>query len=348
VLAQLAAGLLLDWRGLAVRFPSAARVLANARRDGRAPDVVFLGSSRFQGLLDDEATTLLRQENPQAGPVEVCNAAVPGGDPIVEDFLLERLLRQGSRPRLAVVEVSPDTVNHLNLWFNLHPHRQITWRDTPTYFCDVCRAGELKKLAQSRLVPLYAQRRGLLHQLVAAIASPAEPARADGFGGPVPALQPDGHLPWDALLQVHRPPLSPAEAKVRQAAVAVGGKRFSDYRPGGTTAAALERLLQRCNRHGIEVVLIGAANDSSFRRLYTPEIDAAYFAYIGHLKTTYSCRFLDYRDAVPDQLFGDVCHLNGEGGHYLTRKLTHEVLSPWLRARCIDSRNDQSLAASRG
>jgi hypothetical protein len=335
-LAQLAAGLLLDWRGLAVRFPSAALVLALAPRAPRGPDVVFLGSSRFIPLRADEAAALLCRETPAAGPVEVYNAAVPGGDPIAEDFVLERLLRQGSRPRLAVVEVSPDTVNHYNQWFNLHPHRQITWRETPRYFCDICRAGEFKKLAQARLVPLYAHRRGLLRQLAGAVACcapPAESASADVSGGAAPSLPSDGHVPWDSLLQVHSPPLSPAEAEHRRAMAANAAARFRDYRPGGTTAAALERLLQRCRRHGIDVVLIGAPGDSSFRRLYTPERDAGYRAYIGRLTQTYGCRFIDYRGAVPDQLFGDLYHLNGEGAHYMTRRLTREVLSPWLQRR---------------
>jgi hypothetical protein len=333
VLAQLAAGLLLDWRGLAVRFPSAARVLAAVPRDGHGPDVIFLGSSRFEGLLADEATALLRLESPEARPVRVCNLAVPGGDPIVQDFVLEHLLRQGARPRLALVEVSPDTVNHYNLWFNLHPHRQITWRDTPTYFVDVCRSGEFKMLAQSRLVPLYAQRRGLLRQAALSVGLPVTQPPRPGlpFDGATPPIGYDGHLLWDALLQIRRPPLSPAEAEARGAAAAVGWRRFKDYHPGGTTAAALERLLRRCRESGIEVVLIGAANDSHFRQHYTRDRDAAYFAYVGRLTRTYGCRFLDYRDAVPDQLFNDVCHLNGDGGHYLTRKLTREVLSPWLR-----------------
>lgn len=106
--AQLAIGLLLDWRGIAVRFPSLAHVLDAAPRGNRGPDVVFLGTSRSQGLHADEATALLRSEHPDAGPIEVCNAAVPGGDPIAEDYVLERLIAQQSRPRLAVVEVGPD------------------------------------------------------------------------------------------------------------------------------------------------------------------------------------------------------------------------------------------------
>ena len=57
---------------------------------------------------------------------------------------------------------------------------------------------------------------------------------------------------------------------------------------------------------------------------------AAYTAYVRRLTETYGCRFLDYRDALPDQCFFDVHHLNLEGSHYFMRKLTHEVLSPWL------------------
>jgi hypothetical protein len=297
-------------------------------------------------LRADEATALLRLECPEAGPVRVFNAAVPAGDPIAEDFVLERLLRQGSRPRLAVVEVSPDTVNHYNEWFNIHPHRQITWRDTPWYFGDVCRAGELRKLAQARLVPLYAQRAGLLHLLAGPVAPPAPSGTGACRGAALP-VGPDGRPAWDALLQVQCPPLGPAEVACREAAAATAWKRFRDYRPGGTTAAALEHLLQRCNKSEIDVVLMGAANDSHFCRQYTPEIDAAYFAYIGRLAQTYGCRFIDYRDAVPDQLFGDLCHLNAEGALYLTRKLTREVLAPWLRHRLAAALGAARLAKRR-
>src|SRR6516164_5309467 len=82
VAVQLAAGLLLDWRGLAVRFPSAARVLAAAPRDGHGPDVLLLGSSRFEQLSAGEAGVLLHREHPDADPEGVYNAAVPAGDPI--------------------------------------------------------------------------------------------------------------------------------------------------------------------------------------------------------------------------------------------------------------------------
>jgi hypothetical protein len=328
VLAQLIGGLLLDWRGLPVRFPSAAQVLAAAPRGAGRPAVVFLGSSRFQGLYAGEAAALLRQEHPDAGPVEVCNAAVPAGDPIAEDYVMERLLAQGSRPRLAVIEVGPDTVNRYNEFFALHCHRQITWWDVVRYLPDVCRAGQLRKLAASRLVPLYAHRRELGRQAGLALAaafsaSPAPPA-------PDPGLPAGAPVAWDALLQVPLPPLSPAEVEAKKEMAVGVEKRFRDYQPGGTTAAALERMLGRCRANGVEVVLVAPPGATFFREKCTPEIDAAFTGYVGRLARAYGCRFLDCRDALPDQLFADLVHLNEPGGHYFTRKLTHEVLSPWL------------------
>ena len=340
VAVQLAAGLLLDWRGLAVRFPSAARVLAAAPRDGHGPDVLLLGSSRFEQLSAGEAGVLLHREHPDADPEGVYNAAVPAGDPIVEDFLLERLLRQGSRPRLAVVEISPETVNEYNVWFTMHAHRQITWRDTPACFVEVCRADEFKRLVRARLVPLYAHRRELRRQALAAVTRPISPPPAPArrsaeelFGGSLPSVGPDGRLPWETLLQVARPPLTPAEAEARAAFARTTWKRFKDYQPGGTTAAALERLLQRCRANDIEVVLVGVPNDSYFLRQCTPDINATYLDYVGRLTRTYGCRFIDYRDAEPDQLFVDSNHLNGEGASHFVRRLTRDVISPWWQER---------------
>src|SRR5207245_11400463 len=140
-------------------------------------------------------------------------------------------------------------------------HRQSTWRDTPPYFTDVCRADEFKKLVRSRLVPLYAHRRELRHQAGLAIALPFSPPPAPDrpapemlLGGPLPSVGPDGRLPWESLLRVPTPPLAPAEAEARAAQARTTWKRFKDYRPGGTTAAALERLLRRCRDGGINVI----------------------------------------------------------------------------------------------
>lgn len=107
-------------------------------------------------------------------------------------------------------------------------------------------------------------------------------------------------------------------------------KRFRHYQTKGTTTATLEQLLRRCRDNDIEVVLYGTPCTSFFRTNFTPEIDAAYSAYIEHLTQTYGCRFIDYRDALPDQCFADMLHYNPSGGRIFTCRLTREIISPWL------------------
>lgn len=43
---------------------------------------------------------------------------------------------------------------------------------------------------------------------------------------------------------------------------------------------------------------------------------------------TYGCRYFDYSERVPDQLFQDPVHLSPVGSMLFTRRLTDEVLSP--------------------
>jgi hypothetical protein len=68
-----------------------------------------------------------------------------------------------------------------------------------------------------------------------------------------------------------------------------------------------------------------------FRDCITPEIDAAYRSHVNELTHRYACRFVDYRDQVPDELFIDIHHLGPEGSTYFSQRIADEVLAPaWL------------------
>jgi hypothetical protein len=105
-----------------------------------------------------------------------------------------------------------------------------------------------------------------------------------------------------------------------------------DYRIGGPTPTALERILDRCRTEGIHVILLGIPSCSFHRKEITPDIDAAYTGYINRLVADYGCRFVDCRDWVPDLMFGDTLHLRTEtGGKLFTDRFTREVLVPAIR-----------------
>jgi hypothetical protein len=331
---QFLGGLLLDRYGLAVRFPSAARVLDRIEPE-HPPDVVILGSSRFMGLRTEEATRLLAGLRSDGGPVEVCNAAVPYGEPIAQEYVLERLLARGVRPRLVIVEVSPDFLTCQSDAFALHSHRQFNWGDVPTYLPDLCRTSQLNRLAASRLVPLYAHRRELRHQGLLAVDHLLHP-ESDSVTphsahqtAPDDLNQPSG----SAEPPPAGPPLTSEQRENFAAGTALLARTYRNYQTDSTSSAALERLVRRCGGLGIDVVLVAAPVSSYYRRCVTPEIESAYEAYLERLTRTSGCALVDYRDQVPDRLFSDLLHLNPDGYGYFTRRLTREVLAPHWRAR---------------
>src|SRR5262249_16808012 len=109
VAGQLAAGLVLDAAPPSVRFADGARALARAGAVGNAPYVLLLGSSRFWKIDLDTARQTLLETIGGAAP-QVVQGAVLGGDAVIADYLLERLLAAGSRPVLIVAETGPETV----------------------------------------------------------------------------------------------------------------------------------------------------------------------------------------------------------------------------------------------
>jgi hypothetical protein len=117
------------------------------------------------------------------------------------------------------------------------------------------------------------------------------------------------------------------------------------YQVGGTAAAALERLLGRCRSHRIAVVLVGVPVTRPHRDTYTAAIEAEFHAHLERLCQTYGCRFVDYRDQVPDSLFVDNHHLHLGGGMYFSQRLAREVLAPVWRAE-IDHSADREGAGS--
>ncbi len=139
--AQLAAGLALDTAPARVRFAHGARVLDQARALGGAPYVLLLGSSRFWQLDADTAAVALRETVGGDGP-GLLKGAMPAGDPIVADYLIERLLAEGSHPRLIALEISPEIIANPSRWVAEHAVRFFTWRDVAVWTPEIVRAGK--------------------------------------------------------------------------------------------------------------------------------------------------------------------------------------------------------------
>lgn len=331
VLLQLAGSLLFDHVWTSVRFPSAAQVVA---RLDRKPDIVFLGSSRFgTDVNETEIGWEIQQQRQLPRRPEVLNASVPAGDLIAADYLLDQILRHGARPKLAVIEVSPETLNRFNEWFFFHVRRQVRWVDTPALFVDICRSKQLGRLLSARLVPWHVHRRQIWTDAFAG----AQACCSRWFGAEVrkpsaipftAAAQARPAIDWEEVLRKARSRPDAKQLEYTQIGVGQPLRWLKNYRIGGASVHALERLIDRCRQHEIEVVLVGVPVSAPHRQTYTPPIDSAFVAHMKKVSQAHQCRFVDYRDQVPDALFNDNHHMRPEGAIYFSRRLSQEVLAP--------------------
>ncbi len=333
VTGQLAAGLALDAAPPSVRFAEGARVLARARAVGDAPYVLLLGSSRFWKIdLDDARAALL--ETVGTGAPRVVQGAVLGGDAVVADYLLERILAEGSRPALIVTEISPETIGHPSNWIAGDAIRFFTWRDVLAWAPEIVARGKPGEVMTARFAPIDVYRRELLTWIVGrpppylSVASPGmddasppdEPRPTDGQVEPAPAVPnstaPDGD---------RRQPNAATLSGLRQTR---GWLRH--YRLGGE-ARALERFLARSRAAGIPVVLVGVPVSSWVRALYTPEVEQVFRDYMDRLSSGGDTEFVDWRARFADRFFADHHHLNARGGSLFARMLAGEVLARHVR-----------------
>src|SRR5262249_43037402 len=165
VAGQLAAGLVLDAAPPSVRFAEGARALARARAVGNAPYVLLLGSSRFWKIDLDTARQTLLETVGGAAP-QVVQEAVMGGEAVIADYLLERLLAAGSRPVLIVAETSPETIGHPSNWIAGDAIRFFTWRDILAWAPEIAMRGKPGDVVVARLAPIDTYRRELLTWIV--------------------------------------------------------------------------------------------------------------------------------------------------------------------------------------
>jgi hypothetical protein len=321
---QVGFGVGLDLFAPLARFPSARAVLREAEPP---PRVVFFGSSRFgASIADVEVNTLLRASLPSAN-ARVLNAAVPGGDGISTEFLLGRLLAKGCKPDWVFVEVSPENFKYPGPWFGVQVVRQLGWREVPTHFPEAVRSNDGMRYVGSLLLPGHVHREVLLEAVAEWLRPPAPREQDAAAVGPID---------WQSVLPPpdvtasadHRARLHPGALTARQ--------WLRNYRVGGQTPLALERVLRRCRDESIGAVLLIPPLATGHREEYLPPIEAAFRARLGRLQREYGCQVIDARDWLPDALFRDASHPSlPEGQVRFSRLLTRRVLLDLLDPRGV-------------
>jgi hypothetical protein len=328
MLAQVAGGLLLDYVWPLVRFPSAGKIVRALHSMPDAPRLVFLGSSRMIGAIEaGEVQRLLQSEQGRTQMYGVLNGAVPAGDLVAQELLLAKILRAGCRPEYLVMEVNPESLHACNPWMQVHVYRQLRWDDLFAYAGDIARSRELVRFLNARFFPLLLHRKAILESFAVGWSHAANSAWST-------ALSPGDKPDWDEMLRPPHVEFTPHMAAVIEAsAKQMIVPWLRNYAVGGQSAAALDRILTRCGRENINVVLVGVPVSRPHRDCYTPEIDRLYRDHLARVCGRFGCQFVDCRDWLGDCYFVDTHHLCAAGGIYFSRLFTHRVLLPREVAR---------------
>jgi hypothetical protein len=301
VVAQLVAGVWFDYVQPRVRFAHLYRELDVLERQA-APTVLCLGSSRFGTCLDDAAMTK------RLGNIRVVNLGVPLGDLVASENVLEQALWRGVKPRLVLLEVSPEFVSAHNTWLTYHVERHLRWDHVPRFGWEVLEQGQVGKWFEERLLPFYVHRKGYWNAWGDMVQLAFK--RAKG-----------GQVNWERTLEVTATTRALIGNPKIEAVLETLRPSFRDYRPGGATARALERVLARCRREGIEVMLIAPPLRSDHRRLYSEQVEATFRTYVERL----GLPFWDGRKVLADERFLDNQHADAEGRREFTVQLCSQA-----------------------
>lgn len=275
--------------------------------------VVMVGSSL---TIDGFSPAVIEERLAAAGqPALVHNFGVHGGGPLTELLVTRRLLRDGVRPDLALVEV------------------------TPAFLAGRAPMHEAERYAAARLwghevevVERYLPgTEGLRQEWWLARLAPWHGCRDNLLGRWYPRFMPaekqlEGFTRFDKTGWYGLPILS-GEAKerargvVRQTFVDV----FRDYTVQGRPRLALEETLDLYRQHEIAVVLVVMPESGEFREMYAGQAWDEAGAYIAEMAMERGLPLIDAREWMDDEGFGDTLHLHGLAAGEFSRRLADHL-----------------------
>jgi hypothetical protein len=292
-----------------------------------SPVTVFLGTSRTGNGFD--AATAQRILAEQLGrPAGAFNHGLPASGPVTHLVHLERLLADGHRPSLLLLEIHSPTLANLSdgpLEARFAHGLAFDWDELDRL------AGygfPVEQLRSQRRDVLVAPWHAVRFQIVGRIAPTTLPfylrydwsRGRDAFG-------------WSPMM-VENVDDSRREAGLERARqeyqfILRTMKPGDDQGPG---FQALRDILSLCQEQRIPVVLVRMPEGEGFRAMYTRALSRRLGRLLGEIAAEYTCTLADCREWLPDTAFADGHHLLPPAATAFTERLTREVIVPAVRA----------------
>jgi hypothetical protein len=305
----------------AVRDPEYAakadRLRALVRQAPDRPLVLVLGSSRV--LMNFDAA---RAESQLPGrPTAVFNFGLSGAGPMLQQVCLRRLLAEGLRPDLVLVEVLPALFNQdlaQPLEQEWLPEARLRWSEAcrlRRYHRDPRRL--LRHWLRWRWTLWTSYGRDLRALVDAGLAAaprrPEEPSPAD--------MDERGWQPYF---------VQGVTDKQRRYFGAVARNQYQEaletFRLGERPARALADLVALCRREDIALAFVLTPESRDFRSLYPASVVPQLEDYLQHLGDSTPIPIVDARAWVDDAGFWDGHHALPSGARTFTDRLSGELL----------------------
>ena len=333
---QLALGLTIallrpDWRDPRYGFVEAE--LRRRHTDDKAL-VVMLGSSRshsgFHGaVLEGPLGARLGRK------VTVANFAVSGGGPFSELLTLRRLLHDGHRPDLVLVDITPPFMNTAEPFDEIKPDRLPSGRLRPVD------------------VPLVAKYRGssLIEessQWMLAWSVPSVTFRTEILDSLWPSSVPEKLKEPNAdrhgWLRLPTNQSRPEDQFARENATRqIYGKGLESFQIGGPNWTALRELLATLKSEQVPAVLVLTCESPEFQTLYRPGSDADIACRLSELEREFAVPVVDARDWFSRESFMDLHHLHPDAAARFTERLCAEGIEPQLKPAVLAEHASRAL-----
>jgi hypothetical protein len=298
----------------------------------RAKVVVVLGSSRVNEgvrgrLVEDELGRELGR------PVILFNFGILQEGPMQELLNFERLLAEGVRPDLVVIEVlAPYLHEDYTAHLGIIPAERMGFRDRAVLARHHMPVDRLERYSwMCWAVPWYVHRLEILSVLAPRLVPEAvrqDWARRADESGWVPPR-------YYTTAEIRR--------RAENDACGAYGGTLQHFRLGNPFCPALGKVLARCRREHIPAALLLMPEATRFRALYSADARRQIDAFLAGLTAAYGTPLIDARTWVGDDGFFDLHHLLPEGAAVFTSRLGREAILPLLRGSSFRPDEDSGV-----
>lgn len=285
--------------------------------------VVVLGSSRpeygLRGKLLEEPLSLRIGR-----PVVAANFAEAGAGCVEELLTLKRLLADGVRPDMVIIEVLP-----------VFLAKQLP---LPVGAADEKRF-PIKRLRHLdlTLIEKYAgpPRDNLRQNWWIASLMPLHTHRLNLIGSFWPTLLPEARertirdyerTDESGCLPLWWPKLPDEHARQVNRAKEGFAPYLTNYELGGANAIALQELLQTCRTHQLTAAMLIMPEGTEFRKLYSANAQTQIDTFLAAVSHQFQIPMINARDWCPEDAFLDSHHLHAVGAVSFTDRLAREAI----------------------